>query len=46
MNEVIFIRLTTHLRFYVGTPDCQIHLKSQKKPNCHYLKLELKYPRK
>jgi CRISPR/Cas system CSM-associated protein Csm4 (group 5 of RAMP superfamily) len=37
--EIIFVRLATHLRFYVGTLDCQIQIwqfKSQNKLNCHY----------
>jgi hypothetical protein len=24
--EIIFVRLATHLRFYVGTLDCQIQI--------------------
>jgi hypothetical protein len=26
MIEIIFVRLATHLRFYVGTLDCQIQI--------------------
>jgi hypothetical protein len=38
--EIYFGRLATHLRFYVGTLDCQIQIwqfRSQNKSNCHYL---------
>jgi hypothetical protein len=30
MTEVIFVRLATHLRFYVGTLDCQFKYDSSK----------------
>jgi hypothetical protein len=30
MIEIIFVRLATHLPFYVGTPDCQIKYDSSK----------------
>jgi hypothetical protein len=39
MTEIIFVWLATHLRFYVGTLDCQIQVcqfTSQNKLNCHY----------